>query len=125
MKKIKIKLNGYLKSINENKKQDIDVIALKKDNIIQYQFDNVIHKIKIDKDKVILIRENNEFKNTLEFIKNKKSISYYLLKEKNFIFDINIETKTLDYIDDKINIVYEVIDSQEQYEYVLEMRNDV
>lgn len=122
MKKIKIKIKGYLRSIQNNQNSQINVIGIKNENKIQYILDNVKHKIEIKEDKIVLIRENNEFKNTLEFIKNKESISYYLLKEKNFLVDIKIKTKKLEYTNDKIKIVYEVIDSQDEFEYVLEMR---
>lgn len=122
MKKIKIKIKGYLRSIQNNQNSQINVIGIKNENKIQYILDNVKHKIEIKEDKIVLIRENDEFKNTLEFIKNKESISYYLLKEKKFLVDINIKTKKLEYTNDKIKIVYEVIDSQDEFEYVLEMR---
>lgn len=122
MKKIKIKIKGYLRSIQNNQNSQINVIGIKNENKIQYILDNVKHKIEIQEDKIVLIRENNEFKNTLEFIKNKESISYYLLKEKNFLVDIKIKTKKIEYTNDKIKIVYEVIDSQDEFEYVLEMR---
>ena len=123
MKEIKIAIKGHLKSINDNEKSVIDVIAIKKDNKIQYILDDVIHKIEIDNNKVTLVRENDEFKNILEFIKGKKNKSYYLLKEKNFCVDINIETIELEYKDNYIEILYEVLDSKERYEYKLEMRN--
>lgn len=123
MKEIKIAIKGHLKSINDNQKSVIDVIAMKKENKIQYILDNVTHKIELKENKIILIRENNEFRSTLEFIKGKKNKSYYLLKEKNFCVDINIETIELEYKDNFIKIVYEVLDSNEKYEYMLEMRN--
>lgn len=123
MKEIKIAIKGHLKSINDNEKSVIDVIAMKKENKIQYILDNVTHKIELKENKIILIRENNEFRSTLEFIKGKKNKSYYLLKEKNFCVDINIETIELEYKDNFIKIVYEVLDSNEKYEYMLEMRN--
>ena len=123
MKEIKIAIKGHLNSINDNQKSVIDVIAMKKENKIQYILDNVTHKIELKENKIILIRENNEFRSTLEFIKGKKNKSYYLLKEKNFCVDINIETIELEYKDNFIKIVYEVLDSNEKYEYMLEMRN--
>ena len=123
MKEIKIAIKGHLKSINDNQKSVIDVIAMKKENKIQYILDNVTHKIELKENKIILIRENNEFRSTLEFIKGQKNKSYYLLKEKNFCVDINIKTIELEYKDNFIKIVYEVLDSNEKYEYMLEMRN--
>lgn len=82
-----------------------------------------MHKLNISKEDIILVRENNEFKNTLIFSLNKQTVSNYLLKENNLLIDINIKTKKIEKDNDKITIIYEVMESSETYEYQIEMRN--
>lgn len=90
---------------------------------MQYKVDNIMHKLNISKEDIILVRENNEFKNTLIFSLNKQTVSNYLLKENNLLIDINIKTKKIEKDNDKITIIYEVMESSETYEYQIEMRN--
>ena len=52
-----------------------DKIGLTKDNLIYYHDDDVYVLVKILKGKVLLTRENNEFKISLNFDKNKASVT--------------------------------------------------
>ena len=122
MKIIKIILNGHIKSLTENMVNKIDTKGIKKDNIISYISNNVSHKLIIDKDKITLIRENNEFKSIMEFIYNKPSNSIYLLKENNIEINIKLKTTSIKNTENQISIIYEILDSKEKYEYKIEMR---
>lgn len=115
VKNIKIIINGH---INQEK---INTIGIKDNNKITYMLDNIKHKLVIEKDSIILTRENDEFKNNLIFNIN-NSTSTYLLKSNNLEVDINIETKLIKHNENNINIIYRNIDSDENYEFNIEMR---
>lgn len=122
MNTIKIQIKGHLKSLNNNDTTIIDTKGIKNKNKISYIQDDISHKLTLENNKIYLIRENKEFKNIFEFELNKLNKSYYLLKENNFEIDINIETQKIEQDDNKIIIIYKVLDSNEIYEYKIEMR---
>ena len=100
----------------------IDAVGIKKDNTISYISNNISHKLIINEDKITLIRENNEFKSIIEFIYQKISNSYYLLKEQNIEINIKLKTTSINKTEKQIIITYELIESKEKYEYKIEMR---
>ena len=55
------------------------------------------------------------------FETNKKTSTEYTLKEKNISIPIDIKTTNIKITAAKINIQYTVIDSNENYEYNIEM----
>ena len=55
------------------------------------------------------------------FETNKKTSTEYTLKEKNISIPIDIKTTNIKITATKINIQYTVIDSNENYEYNIEM----
>ncbi len=85
--------------------------------------ENIYHKIKIDNGKIIITKENDEFSNTMIFSLKETTISKYYLKQHDVLIDINIYTKLLEYTNNKIKIVYEVIESNETHEFQIEMEN--
>ncbi len=78
------------------KYEDINVIS--NDNRHSLIIDNV--KTIISKENIV--RENNEYRFDMDIIKKKAT---YLLKEKNTLFDIEVEE--LNYIDDKTKTIIE------------------
>ncbi len=118
---IKIKLKGYLKNINENKTEIMDTKGIKDDNIITYQIDNTKNKLTVLKNKIKLSRNNEEFSYELVFEKNKEYITEYYIKKLNTSINIKIITDNLIINDNKIEINYKIIDSQEEYLYLIEM----
>ena len=122
MNTIKIQIKGHLKSLNNNGTTIIDTKGIKNKNKISYIQNEISHKLTLENNKIYLIRENKEFKNIFEFELNKKNKCYYLLKENNIEIDINIETQKIENNNNKIIIIYKVLDSNEIYEYKIEMR---
>ena len=121
MKYIKIRIKGYLKNINENNINEIDTFGIKRNNIISFIDNDVKHKIIIKDNIITLLRENEEFINNIKFSKGKKYISEYCLKENNFTVELNIETIDLKFSDNLLLIKYVVIESNEIYEYKIEL----
>ena len=118
---IKIKVKGYLRDIDEGTITNIDTFGIKNKNKITYNEETVTNTILQEDNKLILIRENNEFKNILIFDLNKETISEYLLKENDLTIELNIKTNLVEIDDNYIKVRYLVIDSDNEYEYNIEM----
>lgn len=121
VKKIKKKINGYLKNITENTQEKINENAIITKNKLNYIKDNVKHTILFKENELILLRESTEFKNILTFSKNRSILSEYIIKEKNISVDIEVKTIDLMYNDKEIYIKYEITDSNTIYEYKISM----
>ena len=121
MNYIKIKVKGYLRDIDEGTITNIDTFGIKNKNKITYNEETVTNTILQEDNKLILIRENNEFKNILIFDLNKETISEYLLKENDLTIELNIKTNLIEIEDNHIKVRYLVIDSDNEYEYSIEM----
>ena len=121
MNDIKIRIKGFLKDIDEGTITNIDTFGIKNKNKITYNEETVTNTILQEEDKLILIRENDEFKNILIFDINKETISEYLLKENDLTIELNIKTNLVEIEDNYIKVRYLVIDSDNEYEYSIEM----
>ncbi|MBQ2873386.1 MAG: hypothetical protein IJE89_05255 [Bacilli bacterium] len=122
---IKLKVKGYLKNLTENTEDLIDTKAIKNSNIISYIIDDTKYKIIIDKNKITLLRENNEFTHGMLFEENKTNKSEYYLKESNYSLEFNILTEKLIIDKNKIDITYKIIESNNIYNYVLESSDNL
>ena len=108
------------KEIIKNKK------AVLKDNIINYNNDNVNVSVNIDNNIVILKRENNEMKITLEFKKGKKTNSFYDIKPLNIRIKVTVETKDLIITNNSLSVRYDLYMNKEfsdSFNYNLEWRD--
>ena len=121
MNDIKIRIKGFLKDIDEGTITNIDAFGIKNKNKITYNEETVANTVLQEDDKLILIRENDEFKNILIFDLNKETISEYLLKENDLTIELNIKTNLVEIEDNYIKVRYLVIDSDNEYEYSIEM----
>lgn len=121
MNDIKIRIKGFLKDIDEGTITNIDAFGIKNKNKITYNEETVANTVLQEDDKLILIRENDEFKNILIFDLNKETISEYLLKENDLTIELNIKTNLVEIDDNYIKVRYLVIDSDNEYEYNIEM----
>ena len=118
----KINLKGYLKDITNNETTKIDVHAIKNKDKISYYLDNEKYIIKIiSPTKLILNRTTNEIDSTLYFELNKILTTNYTIKANNLSLGIDIRTTNLEINDNYIKISYTVIDSDNNYEYYIEM----
>ncbi len=113
---IRVKINGYLKNITENECLEFNTKGIKNKNKITFSFDDIKYNIKLENNCIYLIREGNDFINSFVFNK-KNSKSSYLLKENNYEFDIGVNTSLIDINNDYITIKYEIIDTNDLYEF--------
>lgn len=118
----KIHLKGYLKDITNDETTKIDTKALKNHQKITYYLDNEKYTLKImNPTKLILNRNTNEVESTYYFEENKVLPTSYSLKENGLSLNIDIRTNKIEISDNYIKIQYTVIDSNNNYEYYIEM----
>ena len=118
---IKIKVKGYLQNVTENTKETIDTFGIKNKDTISYILNDTKHKITISNNKILLIRDNQEFLHKIEFELNKEKETEYYIKELSTSIYLFIQTTYLSINENLIEIHYKVIDSQEEYIYLIEM----
>ena len=122
---IKIKVKAKLINLTENKEDLINTNGIKNSNIISYVNDNIKHKIILDNNKVTLLRENDEFSHGIIFEENNTNNSEYYLKESKYSIEFNIQTIKLIIEKNKIDITYKILESENIYNYVLEVSDNL
>ena len=123
MKKIRKKINGYLKNITDNQYEEIKENAILTKNKLSYIKDDIKHTILFKENEVFLIRETNIFKNILTFSKNRSILSQYTIKENDLNVYINVKTLELKYTEFELYVKYEILDSNTIYEYKIIMED--
>lgn len=118
---IKVKIKGYLKNITDNTIDTIDVNGLKNDKCIKYNIDNTNHIITIKDNKIVLLRDNENYSHRLTFETNKETNTEYYIKEYESTLLIPIKTTKLNILKNKIEIEYTICDNDNKYSYVIEM----
>lgn len=93
---------------NQEKSLLTDKIGLIKDNLIHYHDDDVYVLVKILKGKVLLTRENNEFKISLNFDKSKASVTEYVIKNLGKTLELKTITKELIIKDNYVHVSYDL-----------------
>lgn len=123
VKKIRKKINGYLKNITDNEYEEIRENAILTKNKLTYIKDDIKHIIIFKENEIVLIRETNKFKNILTFSKNRSILSEYIIKENNLSVYIEVKTIELKQNDIELYIKYEILDSNNIYEYKIIMED--
>ena len=118
---IRIKIKGYIENKTEKSKEKIDTYAIKNKDKLSYKHNDTTYKINILDKKLILIRDNEKFTHKFIFDIDKITKSEYYIKELNTSIDILIKTTNLIYNDKELKIDYEIIDSNNEYSYILDM----
>ena len=119
---MKVNIKSNLKNITENTKDENTSKAIKEKNKITYPIDDCKYIIKIISEKeVVMNRSNKDLDCTIYFELNKIKSSIYTLKKEGYTLEIDIKTTYLKINDDRIEIHYTVIDSNTNYEYLIEM----
>lgn len=119
---MKIKVKGYLKNITNDTINNFSISAIRNKDKISYVLDNDKYILKIlSPNQLVLLRENTEIKSIIYFQKNKNLPSLYTLKKKDLTLEINIKTLNIVINDNSINIIYLVNESNEKFEYNIEM----
>lgn len=100
--------------------------GIRENNKVEYLEDGVNVTILIEESRILLKRENEEYR--LEFIFDKKenSTGIYYIKEEDIYLEIPIQTNTLMIHENKIELEYELIQDgytdQKRYILLFEVR---
>ena len=118
----KLNIKGYLKDITNNEITEINTKAIKVKDKISYYLDQEKYTLKIiSPTKLILKRSTKEIDSIIYFEENKILPSDYSLKDNNLSLNIDIRTDKINLNNEFIKISYTVIDSNNNYEYYIEM----
>jgi len=85
-----------------------DKKGILKDNIITYNHNGVMIRLKLLENKIFFERENNDVKIYLEFEKNKSKITKYVIKDMGIEIKLESKTKNLIINDNKIMVEYDL-----------------
>lgn len=90
-----------------------NIKAILKDGKINYKKDNVTVSITILNGKIILLRENDDMKLSLEFEKNKTLTTKYVIKDLGLEMKVDVKTKKLLINNNSFEIEYELFINDE------------
>ncbi len=108
----KIIINSSVFSKDE-KERLTNIKAILKDGKINYKKDNVTVSITILNGKIILLRENDDMKLSLEFEKNKTLTTKYVIKDLGLEMKVDVKTKKLLINNNSFEIEYELFINDE------------
>lgn len=118
---MKIKLNGYIKDMEKNEVTKIHTQAIKTKNKISYQVNQERYTLYLSSEQFILNRNTDTIDCTIYFEQNKTIPAIYHIKENDLSLEINIKTNLIERTDNHIKVNYTVIESNNNYEYKIEM----
>ncbi len=119
---MKIHIKNTLNNITENNIKKDSIKGIKDKNTIRFIIDNEKYILKILSNKEIVLNRNSDItENTMYFKLNKKSTSIYTVKKEGYNLEIDIKTTYLNIKENIIEIHYTIIDSNSNYEYIIEM----
>ena len=119
MKKMKLKIT----MITQNQKTEYITIGnydSEKKELSYQEKQEVVTDVKLNLEEHKLIRDNKDFTMTYQFDLNKETINTIYLKELGKTIDIQIKTKKYYYDNNKIEIEYILIDSNDKIYYEVE-----
>ena len=96
--------------------------AIKNKSKISYIIEKEKYNINYtNKNKIIFKRESDKYTSTMIFILNKKTLIDYQIKDNNIFLEIEMLTKKIEVTDKFLKIEYLITDSNNEYEYYIEM----
>ena len=116
------KIITTINDLKEKNKTTSETTAIVNKNKISYITKNAKEQLKINHNNIIFKRENEEFIHIINFTEGKTIPTNYHLKENDLDIEININTKSIKIEEDRIIINYKVIESDNDYEFIIEMR---
>jgi len=118
---IKTKVKGKLKNLTENTIETFSSTCKITENQYVYTDNETTYTLIKNDESLTFIRESDEMQHTMIFNLEKITKSEYYLKEMHTSLDFNIKTTNLKMTDKKIIINYQVLETSNKYEYIIEM----
>ena len=115
---MKEKLNITINT--NNTKEEYKVLgSINNRKIEYYETNNLRSKIVIDIDKHILIKDNIDYKITLNLDKKKETKAIILLKKESKELELTLKTEEFSFKDDTLSMRYTIIESKEEISYLI------
>ena len=111
---------------SEDKSLLNEIKALKKDDEITYFDNDVKVSVKVLNNRILLTRENDEFKINLEFEENKNLVTDYVIKDLGLKVKLETKTKKVVIKDESIYVSYDLFMNgsfSDSFTYKLEWRD--
>ena len=111
---------------SEDKSLLNEIKALKKDDEITYFDNDVKVSLKVLNNRILLTRENDEFKINLEFEENKNLVTDYVIKDLGLKVKLETKTKKVVIKDESIYVSYDLFMNgsfSDSFTYKLEWRD--
>lgn len=111
---------------SEDKSLLNEIKALKKDDEITYFDKDVKVSLKVLNNRILLTRENDEFKINLEFEENKNLVTDYVIKDLGLKVKLETKTKKVVIKDESIYVSYDLFMNgsfSDSFTYKLEWRD--
>ena len=111
---------------SEDKSLLNEIKALKKDDEITYFDNDVKVSLKVLNNRILLTRENDEFKINLEFEENKNLVTDYVIKDMGLKVKLETKTKKVVIKDESIYVSYDLFMNglfSDSFTYKLEWRD--
>ena len=122
MIKTKIQIKGYIYNKSEKAKTNIEEKGIKIKNKITYYEDDIKTNIIINKEEIIIKRENNEFLNLIKLNIEKETDIIYYLKDQDLSINLPTRTKYIKLENNIIEVKYKMLDSNSEYIYRIEIK---
>ena len=117
---IRIRIKNIIANKTDKTRILIESFAIKNKNKITYRYEDTSYNIILGEE-IFLIRETKDYIHKFIFKLDNITKSEYYIKELNTSIDVMIKTTKLTKKDSKIEIDYEIIDTNTKYSFILDM----
>ena len=117
---IRVFVNGYLKNNTDGENTIFKEKGIRTKDKLSFVFDDVKYSIKINDNDIMLVRDGNDFINSISFSEKSGKSNYYL-KEHGYSIDMDVNVDVLVIDDNKIFIKYVIAQTGCEYELMIEM----
>lgn len=109
--------------ITINTKEEYNLLGEydQENGIITYdENNNITTKVKLDLKRKLLIRDNHDYYLMYKLIENEETENEIRMKELNQSLSLKIKTDKFKVTDNKVEIIYTILDSKETIQYQIE-----
>lgn len=118
---IKTKVHVKLKNLTENTTETFSGTCKITENEYVYIDKETTYILIKNEESLTFIRENTKMQHTMIFNPKMITTSEYYLKEMHTSLEFNIKTTNLKITDKKFIINYQILETTNEYEYIIEM----
>lgn len=110
--------------ITDGLKEEYNLLGeydLENDIIYYNENKGLVTSMKLDLKNKLLIRENKDYYIEYKLIENKETLNKIIIKELDKVLELRIKTEKFEITNNKIEIIYVLLDSNEKVIYEIKM----